>query len=153
MVSFCLTSLGIDNDENRQALGLEKLSASTIASAFQVNESNPMEGVEGRASLLINLGKALAASPEYFGSDARPGNMIGESRTQVAAGPLLRMIRLSCQGWGSEWGSDSSPSIRAVAYSYGRLGANMAVLPNQLWWCRPWRCLAVFRAWLRRGRN
>lgn len=36
-----------------------------------------MVGVEGRANLLFNLSKALKASPEYFGEDGRPGNMIG----------------------------------------------------------------------------
>jgi hypothetical protein len=44
---------------------------------MQVNESNPMVGLEGRASLLTNLGKALEANPQFFGQDARPGNLIG----------------------------------------------------------------------------
>jgi hypothetical protein len=46
---------------------------------MQVDGSNPMIGIEGRSSLLFNLGKALKASPEFFGSDGRPGNMIGMS--------------------------------------------------------------------------
>ena len=48
------------------------------ASAFQVDaSSNPMDGLEGRTSLLINLADALKASTDYFGPDARPGNLIG----------------------------------------------------------------------------
>jgi len=33
-------------------------------------------GLEGRSSLLINLGNALKANPLFFGQDARPGNVI-----------------------------------------------------------------------------
>lgn len=45
---------------------------------MQVSQSNPMVGLEGRASLLTNLGKALKANSEFFGEDHSPGNMIGE---------------------------------------------------------------------------
>lgn len=63
------------------AEGLARITAKQVATAMQVSESNPMVGLEGRASLLINLSKALKAKPEYFGSAGRPGNLIG--------GPLL----------------------------------------------------------------
>ena len=44
---------------------------------MQVSETNPMVGIEGRASLLFNLSKALRASPQFFGEEGRPGNLIG----------------------------------------------------------------------------
>lgn len=44
---------------------------------MQVSESNPLVGLEGRTSLLRNLSGALLASPELFGDDGRPGNMLG----------------------------------------------------------------------------
>jgi hypothetical protein len=59
------------------AVGLEKITSDKVAGAMQVDDSNPMVGIEGRSSLLFNLGKALKASPEFFGTDGRPGNMIG----------------------------------------------------------------------------
>jgi len=59
------------------AAGLEKVTLEKTAAAMQVSESNPMVGIEGRTSLLFNLGKALKASPEFFGEDGRPGNLIG----------------------------------------------------------------------------
>lgn len=37
-----------------------------------------MVGLEGRTSLLINLSKALSLNSEFFGPDARPGNIIGK---------------------------------------------------------------------------
>jgi hypothetical protein len=58
---------------------------------MQVNESNPMVGLEGRASLLTNLAKALKASPQFFGQNARPGNLIGE-------GPICVTILYSSDG-------------------------------------------------------
>ncbi|PPQ86185.1 hypothetical protein CVT25_006928 [Psilocybe cyanescens] len=58
------------------AVGLEKVTPENTAVAMQVSDSNPMVGIEGRASLLSNLGKALKASPEFFGTDGRPGNII-----------------------------------------------------------------------------
>ena len=44
---------------------------------MQVSESNPMVGIEGRTSLLFNLGMALKANAQFFGTDGRPGNIVG----------------------------------------------------------------------------
>lgn len=46
---------------------------------MQVGSTNPMVGLEGRSSLLVNLADALRASPSYFGASARPGNIVGEA--------------------------------------------------------------------------
>ena len=45
---------------------------------MQVSESNPMVGIEGRTSLLFNLGKALKGNTQFFGIDGRPGNIVGK---------------------------------------------------------------------------
>lgn len=44
---------------------------------MQVSDANPMVGLSGRTSLLVNLKTALESNPRFFGSDARPGNIIG----------------------------------------------------------------------------
>lgn len=59
------------------AAGLAKITADRTATAMQVTESNPMTGLEGRASLLFNLSNALTSSPEFFGAEGRPGNIVG----------------------------------------------------------------------------
>ena len=59
------------------AKGLAGVTAERTAVAFQVTESNPMVGLEGRTSLLVNLSKALSSNSVFFGPDARPGNIIG----------------------------------------------------------------------------
>ena len=56
--------------------GLKKLDVATVARGLQVNSSNPIDGLEGRTSLLLRLAEALQ-NQEVFGLEARPGNMLG----------------------------------------------------------------------------
>lgn len=58
--------------------GLRTLTAAQLALGMQVTEENPMVGIESRAALLNSLGTSLAAYPEVFGQDGRPGNLVGE---------------------------------------------------------------------------
>jgi Protein of unknown function (DUF1688) len=59
------------------AQGLQRLSSMQLAQAFQVTDSNPLVGLDGRVNLLRRLGKALSEQPEVFGSPARVGNLYG----------------------------------------------------------------------------
>ncbi|GMG93645.1 URC4/urg3 family protein [Cupriavidus metallidurans] len=52
-----------------------RIDASTIASAFQVAQHNPLVGLEGRAGLLRRLGEVMQDTPAVFGSPARLGNL------------------------------------------------------------------------------
>lgn len=54
---------------------LVELTAKDIETAFQVSESNPLLGVEGRTNLLRSLGKAIVNNPQVF-KDGRPGNIL-----------------------------------------------------------------------------
>ncbi|TFY99157.1 DUF1688 family protein [Ramlibacter henchirensis] len=54
------------------AQGLRSLGTDQLAQVFQVSESNPLVGLEGRAILLRRLGEAMAEQPEVFTEDARP---------------------------------------------------------------------------------
>ena len=57
---------------------LKKLTVSTMAKGLQISEQNPIDGLQGRTNLLIRLGDALQ-NQDFFGADARPGNMLGMS--------------------------------------------------------------------------
>lgn len=59
------------------AVGLARSTSERTAAAMQVNSSNPMVGIEGRTSLLLNLSDALKANQTFFGKDSRPGNLVG----------------------------------------------------------------------------
>jgi len=59
------------------SLGLTRLTPLRLQRAFQVTDANAMVGLQGRLLILQNLGKALAANPDYFGHEiARPGNVV-----------------------------------------------------------------------------
>ena len=57
--------------------GLARVSAAALAQAFQVDDLNPLDGLEGRAALLRDLGAALRARPDLFGAmPPRPGRLL-----------------------------------------------------------------------------
>lgn len=60
-----------------KAKGLEQVTTEKTAQVMQVTSDNPMVGLEGRASLLVNLSHALQSNPTFFGAEGRPGNLIG----------------------------------------------------------------------------
>ena len=81
----------------RDGQALASLTARDIAAAFQVDAANPLEGLEGRASLLARLGAAMRESPRLFGSPARLGNLLDYWRAQsedgrIAAATVLETL-------------------------------------------------------------
>lgn len=60
--------------------GLQKITVEVLAKGMQHSEQNPLAGVEGRAGLLYRLSGALN-NQDFFGVDARPGNMLGKEDT------------------------------------------------------------------------
>lgn len=77
--------------------GLKKLTTEKMAKGLQVTEENPIDGLEGRTSLLIRLGDALT-NREIFGLEARPGNMLdyllAHPSTQAASIPIIPLPTL-----------------------------------------------------------
>lgn len=78
VASFHLFKSGVLSSDGKSwradASALKNVSPAMIAEAFQVSETNPLVGVEGRAQLLRNLGSACE-DKKYF-KDGRPGNLI-----------------------------------------------------------------------------
>ena len=59
------------------AVGLQHLTLATLSQGFQVSESNPLVGLEGRLQLLQQLGIALTQTPDLFGAtQPRPGGLV-----------------------------------------------------------------------------
>lgn len=65
------------------AKGLRGLAADHLAQAFQVTETNPLIGVQGRTTLLHRLGETMAGNAEVFGAAGRPGGLF-----DALTGPL-----------------------------------------------------------------
>ncbi|KAJ3563947.1 hypothetical protein NP233_g8612 [Leucocoprinus birnbaumii] len=88
---------GVKDQPHRvDAAGLAKVTTERTGAAMQVSESNPMTGLEGRASLLYNLSQALTSSPEFFGKEGRPGNLIDflESQALPTSPPTVPLAAL-----------------------------------------------------------
>ena len=57
--------------------GLKRLDIQTLARGLQVTDSNPLNGLEGRAGLLSRLATALRNSQYFRGG--RPGHLLGRA--------------------------------------------------------------------------
>jgi GTP cyclohydrolase II len=56
---------------------LKHLGTEALAAGFQVSRQNKIVGLKGRTKVLNELGLALEANPEYFGTEiCRPGNLV-----------------------------------------------------------------------------
>jgi hypothetical protein len=55
--------------------GLRSVVTDRLAAAFQVSDSNPLVGLDGRAVLLRRLGEVMAEQPEVFGTVGRPAGI------------------------------------------------------------------------------
>ena len=59
--------------------GLSDLNLDIICNGLQVSQQNPIEGLEGRASVLLRLSDAMSSNESFFGKEGRPGLMLGSS--------------------------------------------------------------------------
>jgi hypothetical protein len=78
------------------AAGLTALTPGRLAEAFQVGPGNPLVGLDGRVAVLQRLGAAMAARPDVFGADGRPGGLydvlVGRDAATVAAPDILGLL-------------------------------------------------------------
>lgn len=82
--------------------GLKKVTPKLIEEFFQVTHNNPLVGVEGRTSLLQNLGHALENKKLF--KDGRPGNLIDylmEKHGKTI--PATDLLRAVLDGLGPIW--------------------------------------------------
>jgi hypothetical protein len=76
---FCQGAFSSDAENPLQAdaQGLQGLTVDKLAQGFQVSQTNPLLGVEGRLELLQRLGRSLLREPHLFGQEnPRPGNLV-----------------------------------------------------------------------------
>ncbi|KAH8805763.1 hypothetical protein F5884DRAFT_678692 [Xylogone sp. PMI_703] len=83
-----------DRNQPHQVNGaaLKRLTVEDMIAGLQVSPQNPIPGLEGRTGLLVRLGEALN-NETFFGSDARPGNMLDylltHPSTQASSVPIV----------------------------------------------------------------
>jgi hypothetical protein len=86
---------------------LATLDAGLLASGFQVGETNPLFGLEGRAALLRRLGGQVLARPDLFASsdEPRPGGLydILAARAEGGRLPATAILELLLEALGPIW--------------------------------------------------
>jgi hypothetical protein len=90
-----------DAESRVDAAGLRCVDAVRLAEAFQAGPSNPLVGLQGRVLLLHRLGEALAAQPDVFGPQGRPGglfDLLTAPGTTVTAQDILSLLLTSLSG-------------------------------------------------------
>lgn len=88
------------------ARALSAIDGKQFAAAFQVNDRNPIVGLEGRVELLRKLGATLATDAELFGTTApRVGNLFDYLRANACDGHVSAqtILRAVLRGFGSIW--------------------------------------------------
>ena len=80
------------------AAALCALTEDRLAGVLQATADNPLVGLAGRVQLLRRLGEVLAAQPDVFGAQGRPGALFDTLTTpsgSVAAHDLLAQLLIS----------------------------------------------------------
>jgi len=91
------------------AAALQRVDSDSIRKAFQVTESNPLLGAEGRAALLNRLGSAVASRADFFGLEdsPRPGGLFDALARRAGGGslrlPAADILAMLLEALGSIW--------------------------------------------------
>lgn len=79
----------IDAPLRADAAGLQHMTEARLADALQVTPDNPLVGLQGRVTLLRQLGRAVAATPQVFGETVpRLGHLYDYLCAQATDGVL-----------------------------------------------------------------
>jgi hypothetical protein len=86
---------------------LAELAPETLAGGFQVDDGNPLLGLDGRAALLRRLGEQVLARPDLFATaDApRPGGLFDVLCARAVGGklPAAAILELLLEALGQIW--------------------------------------------------
>ncbi|MDO9183656.1 MAG: URC4/urg3 family protein [Bacteriovorax sp.] len=106
VASFYLFMDGSLSDNGKlqaTAGGLQKLSKEKLSETFQVSPANPLIGVDGRLSLLKNLGLTIEAKKEIF-PGGRPGSIVDYLNTRYGKTFTgAQLLRAVLDGLGEIW--------------------------------------------------
>ncbi|KAJ3491986.1 hypothetical protein NLI96_g321 [Meripilus lineatus] len=109
------------------AVGLARITPERTSAAMQVSSNNPMVGIEGRTSLLLNLSNALRSDQTFFGADSRPGNLVDFLESQSIQDGAGRKVHIS-----SLWGA----LIEGLAPIWPKTRSSLGGIPlGDVWPC------------------
>ncbi len=114
------------------AARLAALTADDIARGFQVSDTNPLVGLEGRASLLARLGTTASANPQAFATrdTPRPGGLFDHLAAQAEGGRLPPPPSLApCSPIWDPSGQAASPSAAWPSAIAGTIRRSAPAMP------------------------
>lgn len=86
---------------------LARLDSETLVQGFQVDDANPIVGLDGRTDLLRRLGAQVLARPNLFASaeDSRPGGLFDVLAARAEGGrlPASAILELLLEALGPIW--------------------------------------------------
>ncbi len=87
------------------ASGLKSITSARLGAAFQVRHDNPLEGLEGRATLMNGLGATLLENKAYFPGDVpRIGNLFDKVlQDHVDAIDATALLNMVLEAFGPIW--------------------------------------------------
>ncbi|MEM9923244.1 MAG: URC4/urg3 family protein [Cyanobacteria bacterium P01_D01_bin.50] len=105
---FCQGIFSSDSNNPLQvdAQKLQNLTEEEFNIGFQINQNNPLVGLNGRLKLLQKLGQVLLSLPDIFGQkNPRPGNLVNyllveEKNNQLPAATVFNAV---LQGFSDIW--------------------------------------------------
>ncbi|MBM0742987.1 URC4/urg3 family protein [Phormidium sp. CLA17] len=111
IASFWMMCQGIFSSDRAHPLqvnadALQKITAESLATGFQVTTKNPLVGLSGRTQLLQQLGYTLPRYPHLFGTQSpRPGLLVDYLLTRSRNGTLAAVQVLSAvlEGFSDIW--------------------------------------------------
>jgi hypothetical protein len=130
VASFAMFRDGLFSSSPDQPLSVDRtalagLTPAALAAGFQDSERNPLVGLSQRLDLLGRLGEALAARPDLFGANGRPGHLVDAIATASPAGSIAAadLLGLLLDALASIW--PSGLTVEGVAL--GDAGRHHAV--------------------------
>jgi len=103
---------------------LTNLDDERFARGMQVSRQNMLAGFNGRTKLLKQLGLALEAHPEFFGTElARPGNMVDYLLANSKDGKvsLSHLWQVCTVGFGSIWPKQANGILQGDMWTHSKL--------------------------------
>ncbi|KAJ5992248.1 DUF1688-domain-containing protein [Penicillium sp. IBT 35674x] len=124
---------------------LKNITVEKLAKGMQHSDQNALAGIEGRAGLLVRLSEALN-NQDFFGVDARPGNMLdfllGHPSTLASSVPIVPITTLwtvLMDGFSSIW-PPSRTQIDGVSIGDAWECSNLPSSPP----AQPWESIIPF---------
>jgi hypothetical protein len=125
------------------AAALKALQAKTLARGFQVSETNPMVGLEGRVAMINRLGQALEDNREFFGQEnPRPGYIVDYLLAHSKDGKVSMdtLWEVLTKGFEGMWPARAGGVRRGDVWSHnqlkqmGRPGSDLVPFHKLLQW-------------------